>query len=275
MSIVAISDTLGSLGTEIGRRVAEARGYEFADREIITKAAERYHETVTELTHVADERPTLWERLSDSQRRYMIYVEAILLEMAARGRVVLVGRASPVILRGINHVVRVRVDAPEDLRAQRIQQEQGFTSEAALDYVQDTDRERRARVRFLYDVDWNDPRLYDLVLNTARVDAALGARLILDMLDTARFQPTEAAQGRLTDLSLAAQAKAALLANPLTHPLHVFVSCADARITLSGGVREEAVRQAAEEAVARIPGVRGVVNEILVAPPGRSFAGRL
>lgn len=275
MSIVAISDTLGSLGTEIGRRVAEARGYEFADREIITKAAERYHETVTELTHIAEERPTLWERLTDSQRRYMIYVEAILLEMAARDRVVLVGRASPVILRGINHVVRVRVDAPEDVRARRVQQEQGFTPEAALDYVQETDRERGARVRFLYDADWNDPRLYDLVVNTDRVDAGLGARLILDMLDAARFQPTEAAQGRLTDMSLGAQAKAALLANPLTHPLHVFVSCAEARITLSGGVREEAVRRAAEDAVARIPGVRGVLNEILVAPPGRSLAGRL
>lgn len=275
MSIVAISDTLGSLGTEIGRRVAEARGYEFADREIITKAAERYHETVTELTHVTEERPTLWERLTDTQRRYMFYVEAILLEMAARDRVVLVGRASPVILRGVSHVVRVRVNAPEDVRAERIQQGQGLTPEAALDYVQETDRERGARVRFLYDVDWDDPRLYDLVLNTARVDAGLGARLIMDVLDAERFQPTEAGQRRLTDLSLAAQAKAALLANPPTHLLHVFVSCTDAHVTLSGGVREEAVRTAAEQTVAGIPGVRGVLNEILVAPPALSLPGRL
>ena len=35
MSVVAISETIGSLGNEIGRRVAQARGYGFADREII------------------------------------------------------------------------------------------------------------------------------------------------------------------------------------------------------------------------------------------------
>jgi hypothetical protein len=41
MSVVAVSETIGSLGNEIGRRVAQARGYEFSDREIIAKAAER------------------------------------------------------------------------------------------------------------------------------------------------------------------------------------------------------------------------------------------
>ena len=40
MSIVAISETAGSLGNEIGRRVAEHLGYRFADREIIAKASE-------------------------------------------------------------------------------------------------------------------------------------------------------------------------------------------------------------------------------------------
>ncbi len=41
MSIVAISETAGSLGNEIGRRLAEMLGWSFADREIIAKAAER------------------------------------------------------------------------------------------------------------------------------------------------------------------------------------------------------------------------------------------
>ena len=76
MSVVAISETIGSLGNEIGRRVAQARGYEFADREIIAKAAERFHEGIAELTHVTEEKPTLWERFTDTQHRYMTYVEA-------------------------------------------------------------------------------------------------------------------------------------------------------------------------------------------------------
>ena len=275
MSIVAISDTLGSLGHEIGRRVASARGFALADREIIAKTAERFHEGVVELTHVTEERPTLWERLTDSQHRYMTYVEAVLLEMASRDDVVLLGRGAAVILRGIPHVLRVRITAPEDVRAERLQNAQGLTREAALDAVRESDRERGARLKFLYHVDWDDPLLYDLALNTARLDAEQGAQLILGLLEDRRFRSTDEARRRLGDLSLGAQAKATLLADPATRPHQVYVACHDGSVTLTGSVHDEAARQAAERAVRAIPGVTGVLNDIVTAPSGRSLAGRI
>src|SRR4030095_3320855 len=106
MSIVAISPTIGSLGDEIGREVARARGYEFADREIIEKAAARFGEGVMEFAHVTEEKPTLWERFIDTNRRYMTYVEAIVLELAARDNVVLAGRGSAFLLGQMRHVLR-------------------------------------------------------------------------------------------------------------------------------------------------------------------------
>ena len=272
MSIVVISDTLGSLGTEIGRRVAEARGYEFADREIIEKAAERFHEGIAELTHVTEEKPTLWERFTDTRHRYMTYVEAIIYEMAARDDGVLVGRASAILLRGVAHALRVRISAPEDVRAERIQHEQGLTPDAALDWVRQSDRERASRVRFLYHVDWDDPLLYDLVLNSARLSAPSGARLVDAALDEERFRTTEASRGRLLDLGLTAQARAALLANPTTRPYQFLVSCKDGAVSLSGAVRSEEERKVAEEVVGRIPGVAGVRGEIAVVNVKQGFA---
>ncbi len=272
MSIVAISDTLGSFGTEIGRRVAKTRGYEFADREIIEKAAERFHEGITELTHVTEERPTLWERLTDTQHRYTTYVEAIIHELAARDNVVLVGRSSTILLRGIGHALRVRISAPEDVRAERLRNEQGLTQDAALDWVRQSDHERASRVKFLYHVDWDDPLLYDLVLNSARLSVGYGARLVSEALEEERFQTTEASRGRLLDLGLTAQAKAALLANPLTRPHQLVVECKDGVVSLSGAVHAEEARTAAEEVVRRIAGITGVRNEIVVVRVGRNFA---
>ncbi len=273
MSIVAISETAGSLGREIGRTAAATLGHEFADREIISKAAERFDEGVLELTHATEEKPTLWERFTETQRRYMAYVEAIVLEMAARDNVVLVGRASTIILGKIPHVLRVRISAPEGARAQRVHQEQGLTAEAAVDYVRRSDHEHAARVRFLYHVDWDDPLSYDLVLNTERLSVEGGARLIRDALQEGRFETTVTARKTTRDLSVIAQAKAALLANPLTRLRQIFVSSTDGYLALSGTVRTEQERRAAQEAVASIPGVTGVLNDIVALPPSLGTFG--
>ena len=94
MSIIAISQTLGSLGDEIGRELARALGWDFADREILLKTADRFGEGLPALQHATDERPTLWERFTGATEPYRTYVEAIIWEMAARDDAVLVGRGA-------------------------------------------------------------------------------------------------------------------------------------------------------------------------------------
>src|SRR5947208_3652603 len=178
MSIVAIADTLGSLGDLMGRELARRLGWAFADREVIAKAAEQFGEAVGELHQVTEERPSLWERFTDSKRRYLLYVEATVFEMAARGRVVIVGHGATIMLRDIRHALRVRVSAPERARVERMRDARGLTDAAALEMVRASDGERAARMRYLYQVDMDDAFLYDLTLNSERVDVEEGARLM-------------------------------------------------------------------------------------------------
>lgn len=275
MSIVAMSETLGSLGNEIGRELAHALGYEFADREIIAKAAEQFGESLLELAHVTEEKPTLWERVADTKRHYLVSVEAILLEMAARDNVILSGRGSTILLAKIPHALRVRVTAPGRVRARRVEQTQGLTYEAATDLVEQTDRERAARIRFLYHVDWDDPLAYDLAINTERVPVDRAVTLIQEALSEPRFQPSPESLRAVTDLSLAARARAALLAHPLTRGLKLHLACRDGYLSVTGVVDEEAQRRAAEEILAAIPGASGVGNEISVLRPARSLPAGL
>jgi len=273
MSIVAISQSLGSWGDEIGRELARTLAYEFADREIILKAAERFGETPTELEYVTEEKPTLWERFTDTKRRYLTYVEAIVFEMAARDNAVLSGRGAVILLRKVRHALRVRVTAPDRLRASRVEHQQGLTSDAAVHLVRESDHDRASRVKFLYHVDWDDPLLYDLALNTERVDVKEGARLIQNALQAERFQPTAESRAEARDLSLAAHARAALLVNPVTRALHLSVSCKDGRLSVSGMVERAELRKAAEETIGSVPGVTGVLSEIVVVAPLRAPAG--
>jgi cytidylate kinase len=274
MSIVAISESAGSGGPEIGRGVASALGYEFADREIIAKAAESYREDVTELTHATQEKPTLWERLTHSQQRYVTYIESTICELAARDNVVLVGLASTIVLGRIPHVLRVRTNAPQRVRAEWVRSHLGLTPEAAGDYVRQADRERAARVRFLYHVDWDDPSLYDLVLNTERLSVATAVRMIQHALADERFGSRPDGCRSMLDLSVTAQAKAALMANPATRPRHVSVTCEDGALTLTGMVSTEAERSAVLDTVARVPGVTAVRDGLVMTSGGIAESAR-
>jgi len=264
MGVVAISKTYGSLGDDFGRKLAEVLGYRFADREVVAAATERFGEGTLGLIHVTEEKPGFLERFRASERHYVAAVEAILLEMAANDNVVLCGRGAAFVLSRIPHVLRVRITAPERMRAQHVQQHDGLVHEAALNFVHQTDRERAARIKFLYHVDWNDPLFYHVVLNTEQISVEHGAQILRAALEDPRFVATPASRQTLTDQSIVAQARAALLANPLTRPLQVVATCDRGHLIISGIVDREDQRQAADRAARAIPGVADVLNEIAV-----------
>src|SRR5207245_11009009 len=103
----------------------------------------------------------------------------------------------------------------------------GLTHEAALNYVRHSDRERAARVKFLYQLDVDDPLLYDLVLNTERLTVEKGAGLIRETLRDERFQSIELGRREVVARSLAALARAALLPDAPMEALSLTVTCKD------------------------------------------------
>jgi cytidylate kinase len=264
VSIVAISDTLGSRGDVMGRELARRLGWEFADREVIAKAAEQFGEAVGELSQVTEERPSLWERFTDSKRRYLLYIEASVFEMAVRDRVVVVGHGAAIMLRDLPHALRVRVSAPERARVQRVRQAHGLSESAALDAVRDSDSERASRMRYLYHVDMDDAFLYDLTINSERVDVDDGVRLIAEALSLQRVQPTEASRAEALDRACTALARARLAADPRTRSQRLSVETHARCVTVRGFADSEGHRTAALEIVRAVPGVIDTVDQTVI-----------
>jgi cytidylate kinase len=267
MSIVAISQTLGSMGEEIGRELAHVLGYDFADREMILKAADLFGEGVRELEHVTEEKPTLWERFTESRQRYLTYVEAIIWEMAAHDNAVLMGHGAPYALRSVRHALRVRITAPAGHRAKRVENQQGLTSDAATHFVRQNDHERASRIRFLYHVDWDDPLLYDLVINTERLTVKEAVRLVQDALQAEHVRTTPDSLMEVRDLSLTAQAKAMLMADPRTRSFELFLTCREGQLSVRGMLPHAEDRQHVEEVLGRVRGAARVIYEVTVVPP--------
>jgi cytidylate kinase len=272
VSVVTISQALGSSGETIGRALAGELHYTFADRDIILKAAERLGQDVTALERLLEGRPTLRERLTETRRDYLAAVEAVIWEFAAGDNVVIVGRGSTFVLQRVRHAFRVRMTAPLHVRARRLEVERGLVPDAEA-VVARSDRDWAARIRHLYDVALDDPLQYDLVLNTARLDVPASVATIRAALAAERFHATPASLVEVRDRCLTARVQAALLSHPRTRELGLFFSCQDGQVVLSGRVAREDQRKVATEVVERLSDVSRVLSEIVVilpppAPPG-------
>ncbi|HEV8641745.1 MAG TPA: BON domain-containing protein [Methylomirabilota bacterium] len=97
-------------------------------------------------------------------------------------------------------------------------------------------------------------------------DLERGVQILRAALADPRFAATPESRQKLTDQGIVAQAKAALLANPVTRPFQVVATFNRGYLMISGIVDRDDQRLAADEAVRVIPGVTGVLNEIAVRP---------
>ena len=171
MAVITISRHLGSLGSITAQKVADRLGYRMVGRELIDQAALRSGSPEVALAEI-DELNLLGVNPSaTAMQAYIEAVKSVVEELAGEGNVVIVGRGGQVILNDRPHVLRLLITAPLALRAQRIAGRQSIPISAARAQVEASDRHRRLFLKRFYKIQWDDPDLYDLVINTVHMDA--------------------------------------------------------------------------------------------------------
>jgi cytidylate kinase len=262
--ILAMTKEMGSLGTFIGLEVSRQLGYEFLRNDIIKAAASEYRVLEGRLVGAVEHSPRFLERFGPRARRYRLYMEAAVLEAALRERVVLMGRWSTLFLHGIRHAIRVRVCAPKEVRAQRVMKRLGVDHAEAVRRITAYDEGVRARMRQLFGVDWTDPLLYDLAINTEAVTLQTGVGQVLALVGAPEFQPTEETRAALWSRAVAARVRATLKATPATAAVDLDVQVTDGQVRLAGVVGSEEEREGAVAVARGVRGVTSVAEEVKV-----------
>ena len=175
MNVVTISRQLGSLGFEIAQSLAEQLGYRLVWRELINQAAIRAGSPEVALAMIDELNLLGICPPPEKCRAYFEAVEKVLHELADQGEVVIVGRGGQLVLRGHPQVLHVRIVAPLEVRVDRVAASKSVSPKAALAQIKASDRTRRLYFQKFYQADWDEPTLYDLILNSGRIppDAAV------------------------------------------------------------------------------------------------------
>lgn len=178
MTVMTISRQLGSQGTTLGRMIAAKLGYPLVHRELINKAAQMVKSPDMALATIDELGLFGIEPDPSQQQLYLDAVKTIIVDLAQKDDVVIVGRAGQAILQGHPHVFHVRVIAPLETRIQRIVEVHGVPRQAAEAQIQDSDRYRASYLERFYQINWDDPAYYHVIINTGLMDLEVAAETL-------------------------------------------------------------------------------------------------
>ena len=184
--VITVGRQFGSGGRELGRRLAEALGIEYYDKEILTAIAqhtslsEEYVHNIIERTPHSLFPITTGQSFSyvcdyPLQQMNTIYQAQtdIIRDMAEKSDCVIVGRCADYILRD-SKPLRLFVYADMDSRIRRClarsASAEHLTEKEVRRQIQQLDKNRSDYYEYFTDRKWGDMNNYDLCVNTSGQD---------------------------------------------------------------------------------------------------------
>jgi osmotically-inducible protein OsmY len=121
-------------------------------------------------------------------------------------------------------------------------------------------------MRDLFEVDWRDPALYDVVVNLAEMSLETAADVVVYLAEHPEYQPTAASRKALDDLTLRCRVQAAIAAHPATIGIMVEAKADGGSVRLAGVVEFDELEEDIIHIAQTVPGVQEVISDLEVKP---------
>jgi cytidylate kinase len=264
MAIITISRQLGSLGTEIAKRLREELDFNYFDKEALEEElVEEYHVPKKRVEKYGEKKPPLWNMFSIEKERYFHCLNTRMYNFARKGDGIIVGMGGPALFKDVPGTLRVRVIASEQRRIERVQQEHNLTEQKAKHLIRHSDHDRAGFYQCFFHVDWNDSSLYDVLVNTDSVTIEDATRQIRDAIDTTgilhKRQETEEA---LAKLYVSHQIITSIVCKEQIPVRFLEVVPVDGTVILRGNTVTEQHLERCQEIARHTAGVQKVINEM-------------
>lgn len=179
MAVIAISRQVASLGDEISSEVAKNLGYKFVTRQELEKRIVDLGFPADKLKKYDEKKPGFFASLVKDRDEYLNYLQTAVLEAAAEGDCILVGRGSYLILENLPNLVSLRFVAKDSIRMDRLMKEHDWNEKQALQRINESDTNRKGFHKSFFNAEIEDPQHYLLVMNTGMFDVESATNAIV------------------------------------------------------------------------------------------------
>lgn len=272
MPVIALTQGMGSLAQDIAEQLAAELNLATLQHEVAERVAEKMHVSRSLINRLRGGKAGALERLRADRHAMALYSAEEVLEAAARGNVVIRGWGATQLLRAVPHVPCIRIMRPFEKRVDwlmaQIDTDDRRLAEAE---IQRSDQSNASRMHQQFGVDWNEPVLFDMVLNTERLSVDTCVQMIKGLLARPEFAETAGSRALLQGLALSARVRGALRAHEATAGVDITIDCVDGQVTLRGIVADADEKAAALQLSAGVAGVRSVDDQLRVMASSKLF----
>jgi len=200
--LITISRQYGAGGSLVAQRVADLLSWRVVDNELVERVAAEAGLAPEDVARREERVPGFVQRLAQAlvagtpeagpgpaiavpvtglaEPDLVRITERVVAQVAAEGRVVLVGRAAPAVLGSEHEAIHVRVVASRGYRIRTAAKRLAVSEEEAARITDETDKNRARYHKEYYKREWMDPVGYDMTLNTETLGLDGAARVIAD-----------------------------------------------------------------------------------------------
>lgn len=275
MTVIAMTQEMATLGTDVTNGVAQALGLKVVQHEVGDHVAERMHVKKSLIRRMREGRAGWLEKWGVDESAFAIYTAQEVYDLALEGNVLIRGWGATCLLYPVRHVPCIRICAPLESRIKWLMERlETDDRDIALAELERSDSAHAARIRHNFGVTLGDPLVYDMVLNTGRVSIETCIEQVVALSRRPEFQPTDQSIAHLRNLTLQTRIRSALRANPEAADIDITPDVDGGAVTLHGMVVSSAEKRLAGEIARGVEGVTSVDNQLRVMEMGtKRFAG--
>ena len=274
MAIITIYQGASGSGEELAEAVAQSLGYSCIGREVLVEASLRYGIPEAKLNDILEKGPNWWERFLQNLQPYRIALQAAFCQIVAGDRVVYHGHIGHELVPKFQHVLKILLTAPMEMRIEQVRaRHQLMNVTAARRYVEELDKARTRRLMALFGADWRDPSRYDLVMNLGHVSLETAKRLVIETVRSPDYQMSPGSKQAFEDFALASRVQATLVLSKDMPTTRLDIKANQGEISVSGTVPYWVSQDLIIRKITRIPGVKGVVADLVNIPAEIELGG--
>ncbi len=279
MPVITMTQEMATLGKDVALGVCEQLGLTQVRHEVGDVVAGRMHVKKSLIRRLREGKASTIERWVADEKTISIFTAEEIFDLAVKGNVLIRGWGATLWLRPISHIPGIKICSPMALRIKRLMARLETDDEdLARKEIRTDDAARAARMSEHFDVEWGDPSLFDLVVNTERIPVSSCVDMVVALARSAAFAETPASRQHLLDLALAAHVRAALRANADTSHVDVSIDTSNGAVILSGIVSNPREHDQCIAVASTVAGVKSVDNQLGTMTGGlggRIFPGGL